>query len=207
MTIEYLAKPLPSGFRYNDGFNLIVPEKNHTSPIISITGHVDEKLTESVNNQLNGLRNRTDTKSVDVNLSSLGGSVYYGFAIHDLLAVFGRKQNVDINITAFGPVQSMGVLILQAGSKRAMSTNAEMLIHPFWKKTDSPVFIDTLEADVAQTKKMNLKYYKILAERSQVVGGKLTPNDVRKMALARQNSGTFIGSEKALKLKLIDEIV
>lgn len=201
---------LPDGFRYSDNHKLIVPiakEQKLLTPSIRITGYVDDKLVESVSRQLDDLNEKTNIKSVDVTLSSTGGNVYYGFAVHDLLAVFAKRQKIDVNITAFGPVMSMGSLILQAGSKRSMSRNAEMLIHPFTQKTEFPVYVDTLEADVEHLKEMNSRYYKVLARRSQIAGGDLTTDKVKDMALTNQNSGTYLSAEAALGSKLIDEIV
>lgn len=206
MAKEYLPKDLPNGFVYDSGLNLIVPDRKTANPVITIAGHIDENLVESICQKLTDLKTKSLSENLDINLSSFGGSVYYGFAIHDLLTVFKSQKKVDIRITAYGPVQSMGVLILQSGSIRKMSENAEMLIHPFTKEPKNPVFVDTLKADVEQLEKMNLRYYEVIAKRIQASGGSLSSDEVKEMALAKQNSGTYLSATEALKYKLIDEI-
>lgn len=200
---KYLSLP-PLGFVHDKNLNLILPEAK-LKPTVFITGDVGQELFKSTAERLATINEKSAKSEIDVTLSSIGGSVYYGFGIHDLLAV--KAEKTTVNITVYGTAQSMAVLILQAGSNRAMSRNSELLIHPFAKKLDGTVFIDTLQADADQTKEMNLRYYKLLSDRIKKAGGDLTPEQIDKMALAKQNSGTFLSAKEALELKIIDTIV
>lgn len=200
---KYLTPP-PPGFVHDKNHNLILPETK-LKPTILITGDVGQELFKSTAERLATINEKSAKSEIDVTLSSIGGSVYYGFGIHDLLAV--KAEETTVNTTVYGTAQSMAVLILQAGSNRAMSRNSELLIHPFAKKIDGIIFVDTLQADAEQTKKMNLRYYKLLSDRVLSSGGNLSAEEIENMALAKQNSGTFLSAKEALNLKIIDAIV
>ncbi len=197
---------LPKGFGFSMGQRLIVPEHiRDDKPTINISGNVEADLFEKVSREVIRLKNIQTLQQLDVVLATTGGKVYYGFGIHDLLAGIETEKGIPVTIKSYGPVMSMGALILQAGTTRAMAENATMLIHPF--KTAGDGYIDTLLADNKQTFKMNGVYAELMARRVRMAGGTLDAKEIRKMMRKNQNSGTFLSSKEALKLKLIDKIV
>lgn len=207
-TVQDYAKrfDLPRGFGFTTNQRLIVPDHlKDDRPTINISGPVEPDLFEKVSREIIKLKDNQNLKELNVILSTHGGKVYFGFGIHDMLSTIAKEKMINVNIKSFGPVMSMGALILQAGTNRAMAENATMLIHPF--KTSGEGYIDTLLADNQQTFKMNGVYAELMARRVKMAGGTLNANSIRKMMRAKQNSGTFLSSTEALKLKLIDTIL
>ena len=76
---------------------------------------------QSVRGQIEGSK----AKSIVVNISSLGGSVWDGLAIHDILAM--HPANVETRI--IGATASMGTIVALAGNTVKMSDNALFLVH------------------------------------------------------------------------------
>jgi ATP-dependent protease ClpP protease subunit len=67
-------------------------------------------------------------EEVEVHITSNGGSVSEGYAIHDILKASGKK----ITTLGEGYVRSIATVIFLAGSKRLISPNADFTIHnPF----------------------------------------------------------------------------
>lgn len=138
---------------------------------------------------------RSPDQPLGVMLNSVGGSVLDGLALYDYL----RLQALDrqVNITALGTAASMGSVILQAGSHRAMGRHAWMLIHEVSKGAIGNVSELKAEAEFAESLWHTLS--NILAERST-----LTARQVRNKA---KNKDWWLDAEEALKFGFIDEIV
>ncbi len=98
-------------------------------------------------------------------LNSPGGSVLDGLALYDLLLDL-RGDGHYVTTHARGMAASMGGILLQAGDKRIMSSNAQLLIH----KVSNIAFgdLDSLEDKVEHTKRLNERLLDILASRSLV---------------------------------------
>ncbi len=197
---------IPKGY-YQRPDGLVAPERlRNPEPEITICGKVDEemfkdtskslqKITEG-NGVINGLR---------VNFSSFGGGVTPGFGVHDLLAVFGREHNAPVTVTGYGPIMSMGALIIQAGDIRRMPRNSRMLLHP----VSSGMYdeVQRLEHRVQETRALQMVYSDIVSERVRRAGKEMSAEEVRQLMEANNGVGTYMTSERALELGLIDEII
>lgn len=62
---------------------------------------------------------------ITVNLTSFGGSIEDGFAIYDRIKLAKNR----VVVVGYGPVMSMGSIILQAGDLRLLAPSARFLIH------------------------------------------------------------------------------
>jgi len=58
-------------------------------------------------------------------LRSIGGDVYYGLAIYDVL----RSTRCKVYITVYGLAMSIASVILQAGDRRMLSQHTTLMIH------------------------------------------------------------------------------
>lgn len=92
---------------------------------IDCSGEVDERMYRKLLRGLRILNNQDKEKPIKLILNSLGGSVWDGFAIFDLLRSFPTP--IDIHVA--GSCASMAVVILQAGRYRTASPTSRFLVH------------------------------------------------------------------------------
>lgn len=85
-------------------------DSNSVNPLMNL---VDQKLGEG-------------TKRFVILISSPGGSVFHGLSVHNYL----RGIPAEIETHNFGSVDSIGVVMFLAGSKRYSVPDARFLIHP-----------------------------------------------------------------------------
>lgn len=128
---------------------------------------------------------------VIVNISSLGGSVDHGLAIHDAL----RSLDAEVITNVTGLTASAATIIAQAGDTRRMSDNALYLIHRAWAFVRGNVE-DMMEA-ATLLEKIDERIVNMYKKRS----GK--DEDAIKEAMAKDQ---FLSPEEAYDLGLIDEI-
>lgn len=84
---------------------------------------------------------------INLNLSTIGGSVEIGFGIYDAI----KSNKCFISITCYGQIMSMGGIILQAADKRIIMPNTSFLIHKVYTGIEgSPNKIRAL-ADMTQS--------------------------------------------------------
>lgn len=201
------AYKVPGGFvQGTEG--LVVPErlKRPGSELI-VTGRVGEEMFRKVAEDIDKIeRGNGNKESLNVTLSSFGGSVYYGFAVYDLIRSFGRKHNAPITITGYGPIMSMGAFIIQAGDIRRMPENSTMLIHP--TRGGMVGRIADAEFELLQRKISEKQYVKVVADRVRQSGkNDITEQDISNIMHANDNNGTYFTAQEALDFGLIDEIV
>jgi ATP-dependent Clp protease protease subunit len=96
--------------------------------IIFLNDQIDDALASLVVAQLLFLQAEDPERDVNLYISSPGGSVTAGFAIHDTM----RELTCDVTTIAMGLVGSMATLLLAAGSKgkRLTLPNATIHFHP-----------------------------------------------------------------------------
>ncbi len=128
--------------------------------IIELTGSVSEGMSSVVLRALVRM-NLMSHDPITLYLSSLGGSVYDGLAIYDLI----RASPSPVVVYANGKIMSMGVVILLAGDKRYAAKNTRFMMHSLSHGTLGKVR-DT-DIDVNEAKITNDNMIKIIAERSK----------------------------------------
>lgn len=98
---------------------------------IDIDGVIGESYLSDDDNTKQNIKSKLqeisdlDVEKIIVNISSLGGSVDHGLAIHDLLA----SHDAHVETRIIGMTASAGTIIAQAGDTRVISDNALYLIH------------------------------------------------------------------------------
>lgn len=129
---------------------------------------------------------------ITVNISSYGGSVEDGLAIYDTL----RLAKNRVLTVGYGPVMSMGSILLQAGQTRFMAPNARMLIHDgAWGTYESMLKPKSIGKEAGDTVERMIQ---ILAERAK----NLEPATIKRM-MAEE---TFLSAEEAVKFGFADYI-
>lgn len=102
-------------------------------------------------------------KPVWVLVNSVGGEVYSGLAIIDLLRMLDK--NVPVHTVATGLVASMAIPILQAGRRRFATANSHFLVHQLSLMGRSRDEINELEEEVEEAKRLNRRILKLISER------------------------------------------
>jgi ATP-dependent Clp protease protease subunit len=156
-----------------------------------LTGDVNDEMATKA---LMGMRilSRQPSKPVEIILSSRGGEDDAGWAVYDAIAMSPCKTI----ITGYGPVMSMAVAILQAGSVRRLMPFSRLLLHPgqAFAELDSRAFVSFGK----EVEFQGQQYLDVLAMHSQI-----SRDDVQKLIL----SDTFMSAWDAVRAGLADEVI
>lgn len=152
--------------------------------LIKLFGEVSEESSDAVCDAIitAGILN----DDITFLISTYGGEFYAALAIYDLLKLHPKK----VTTVAVGPCMSAGAVILQAGDVRAMTENAQIMVH--YGESGSGD-----EGDARQNEAMHFKHKKLVGEKVTVTGR--TVNN-----WFRQN--TYFDAERALEAGLVDEV-
>lgn len=134
-------------------------------------------------------------KTIEVQLTSPGGSVGDGLALHDFLrALSARGHNVVVSV--YGFAASMGAVILQAGDERVIGANSFIMIHEVSGGVGGSVA--SMADNLVIYNMIQDSIIKILCNKT-----KLTAKEVRSMW---HKKDVWLDSVKALKIGLVDSI-
>ena len=135
------------------------------------------------------------TKKIIVNISSLGGFVDDGLAIHDILA----QHPAEIETRVTGMTASAATIIAQAGDVRKISDNALYLIH----KSISIAFGNANDIATVLQDSMTIdeRLANIYAKRS----GK-DIKEIKKLMNENNGNGKWMDAAEAKDMGLVDEV-
>jgi ATP-dependent protease ClpP protease subunit len=115
------------------------------------------------------------------------------FAIFDLIKAVRQKTTV----IGYGSVMSAGVLILQAGTERALTPNCRVMLHPGHAQTGFDLDENVLR-QAKELKGETRKMYQLIAQRM----GKTISEMEKEFGF-----DTYISAKQAVKLGLADRVV
>lgn len=144
----------------------------------------------------------TGTDEVEVNISSLGGSVDDAIDIHGQFAAHG---NITILYTGFNA--SSATLLGLASKKIRMSENAFYLIHKpmFWVDLFDRMNEDDIDATIASLEKQKLDLAKITLVLARMYKDKTGMSIQEVLNLMKEEK--WLNAEEAKKMGFVDEIV
>lgn len=160
---------------------------------------IDSEISGSVGNYIfEALQELTSRGSPPINLTiaSNGGDVTVGLNVYDILSTYPGQ----VNGTVVGYARSMGVIILQACTRRYAHQHASLLIHHVSKRQvnlDVLVSERRLAKTIREMQRHQQFLYQILAKRTK----RSVPQIRRACSLDKDMSAT-----EALEFGLIDEI-
>lgn len=188
---------------------LIVPEymiSEQCEQRLNISGYVGQEMYDGLAEALSVIDGDPNVTHLDIKLTTYGGSVDYGFAMYDLVDVYSRANCVPVMMTAYGPVMSMGVLILQAATWRRMSKNSVMMLHDFSMSSCTFLSKEDLKGEVGDIDAEQRLYMDLIAKRARTGGVKgTTIATVR--SLCSKNGGSYLKAKDAKKYGFVDEII
>lgn len=159
-----------------------------------LIGGVDEDLYTRAATGLALLNQANRLDRITIILNTLGGEVYQGLAIYDLIKLSATPVDVLVN----GPCLSAGVIILQAAQVRAATSSSFLMVH------DSTEEIEGLRRDVRST----VRHFDDLSEK--MWKRILHQIDPEKQELYKQSwseEDTYFTPEEALLVGLLDKVV
>lgn len=187
-------------------FNLEITTRqteNGTVAEVDIDGIIGMDLWSDEDDQNTKQRMRDQLREIDaidadkiiVNISSLGGDVDHGLAIHDLLA--SNAATVETHVV--GMTASAATIIAQAGDERFMSDNALYLVHRAWtigmgNANDMRALADDLE-------KLDGRISNIYAKRSDK-----EQSEFLDLMNESNGDGIWITADEAFEFGLIDSV-
>jgi ATP-dependent Clp endopeptidase proteolytic subunit ClpP len=113
--------------------------------------------------RLNELSRRFPKKPLTIILNSPGGYVTEGLALYDHIRDLSRRGH-HMTVKIRGMAASMGGILLQAGDRRVIGAEAEVLIHEVSGGTYGKV--SKMEEDVRRSRHLWERLARILARRS-----------------------------------------
>jgi ATP-dependent Clp protease protease subunit len=138
---------------------------------------------------------RNPGSDITVVLNSIGGSVFSGLGVYDhIMGLRAKGHQVTIKVLSLGA--SMAAIVLQAGSKRLINSNALLLLHEGGAELSGSM------AMIADTQKM----IKILDERTTNIVVQRTGMSVRKYKALIKRQDKWLTAEESLELGLVDAI-
>lgn len=156
--------------------------------LISCFGEVSEQMLGEVGQLI--LQAGVQKEDLTVVISTYGGELYPALGIYDLLR-HHVNQGFNVTTIATGACMSAGMVLLQAGSRRAMTSNAFLMTHYGADGAES-------SEDVKQNNKLHELHKKLVSQH--VIVAKRTVNSWYK-------ADTYFDAATALKNNLVDEVI
>lgn len=131
---------------------------------------------------------------IQILLSTYGGTAYDGISLYDAI----KNSKTEVDITCFGKIMSMGIVLLLASKTRKAYRNTTFMIHEGYSGAIGK--ISDMEDSVDEAKRLNDIYFDIIESEAKIPKAKL--DEIRK---ARKD--WYFTAEEALKYGLITEII
>ena len=131
---------------------------------------------------------------IQILLSTYGGTAYDGISLYDAI----KNSKTEVDITCFGKIMSMGIVLLLASKTRRAYRNTTFMIHE--GSSGAIGKISDMEDSVDEAKSLNDIYFDIIESEAKIPKAKL--DEIRK---ARKD--WYFTAEEALKYGLITEII
>lgn len=132
--------------------------------------------------------------AITVVINSPGGNTHAGYTIYDAIN-YARSPVV---VEGYGKVFSMAVLVLQAGDKRFLSPQAEVMVHNVYAETEGEMTVKEVARLATNLRSENQRYQRLVAER---IGMKVS--EFATMC----DEETFMDAETAIRLGFADAIL
>ena len=158
----------------------------------------DEEWIRNLHNIMNVSGVKCDSTiempHIQLLLSTYGGDVYDGLSLYDAI----KNSKTCVDITCFGKIMSMGIVIMLASKTRKAYRNTTFMIH----EVSSGSFgkVADMEDALIETKRLNKVLFDIIREETGITKKKLDE-------IYEKKKDWFLTAEEALELGLITEII
>lgn len=194
---------IPIGYEFRNGF--LRPVRTQTEggdviiPYIISTEINSETVTEVAKLVFEAIRSKS--KGIKIALFTYGGDANAEFGVYDALK-YASDQGIFVTVTGLGTVQSAGVVILQAASRRILSPNCQLYLHPTQSICTNALQLNRELLSLKQGEFLSSRYATIIAERSM--------NSIEQVQEWRQSNGgngSYMTALEAIENNLADELL
>jgi len=164
--------------------------------IIILNSSVDASMLSCLSYRLRFmvLQNK---EPITIYFSTPGGTVMEGLAVYDLIK--GVTKDAPVTMIAYGMCMSMGLVIVQAATKRLSAPHTTFLLHEVQLSDMGRASLTAREDEQSEAKRIQAMLDEILTTR--------TGQDMKKLRKEFARRELYLSAEEALSHKLIDGIV
>jgi ATP-dependent Clp protease protease subunit len=162
--------------------------------ILLAQGMIDDAFLTSLRARLVHLTS-VSKKPITIYLNTVGGLITSGLGAYDL--ILSMRKVCPVNIMATGSCMSMGVVVLQAGTKRLATPHTTFLLHELQLSTGGA--LSKVLDDQTQAKRMQDTLDGIIEKR--------TGQNMTKLRQLFMRRDYYLNTAEMLKHRLIDGIV
>lgn len=171
---------------------------------IMISGEINEESTKEVVDAIN-LINFYDEKQtkehgkkylpepIEIQINSIGGSIYDGFAIIAAM----DASNTPVNTTVYGQAMSMGLLILLCGKKRSMHKYGTIMYHELSSSISDK--LEEQKRNIAESIRIQKMLDSIVLAKTKMKKARL--DEIKKIA-----ADLYISAKQAKDFGIVHEI-
>lgn len=159
---------------------------------LTLSDSIDSDSVAMVMKAIHEANEKASAERIELWLNTLGGSIRDGLALIDTMML----SPIEVDVVAVGSCMSMGIAILQAGSRRYATTHTRLMIHPARVGTGLTRVPEML-AQAKDGERLEKQMNKFVANR---VG--LTHKRYKKL----MGDANFLSPETAKELGFIDEV-
>jgi ATP-dependent Clp protease protease subunit len=131
---------------------------------------------------------------IQILLSTYGGNVYDGLSLYDAI----KNSKTDVDITCFGKIMSMGIVILLSAKTRKAYRNTTFMIHELTSGVIGK--LADMEESIDEAKRINRVLFDIIEKETKITHSWLKE-------IYNKKKDWFFTAEEALEIGLITEII
>lgn len=131
---------------------------------------------------------------IQILLSTYGGNVYDGLSLYDAI----KNSKTDVDITCFGKIMSMGIVILLSAKTRKAYRNTTFMIHELTSGVIGK--LADMEESIDEAKRINRVIFDIIEKETKITHSWLKE-------IYNKKKDWFFTAEEALEIGLITEII
>lgn len=161
----------------------------------------DEEWIKNVQNVMAASGAKFNPSKIDIEmphiqmlLSTYGGCVYDGLSLYDAV----KNSKTEVDITCFGKIMSMGIVLLLAAKTRKAYRNTTFMIHEMTSGYLGK--LADMENDLEESKRLQKTLWDIITSETKITQKQLDD-------IYEKKKDWYLSAEEALEYGLITEII
>ena len=161
----------------------------------------DEEWIKNIQNVMAASGAKFNPSKIDIEmphiqilLSTYGGCVYDGLSLYDAI----KRSKTEVDITCFGKIMSMGIVLLLAAKTRKAYRNTTFMIHEMTSGYLGK--LADMENDLSESKRLQKTLWDIITSETKITQKQLDD-------IYEKKKDWYMSAEEALEYGLITEII
>ena len=161
----------------------------------------DNEWIKNVQNVMTASGAKFNPSKIDIEMphiqmlmSTYGGSVYDGLSLYDAI----KNSKTEVDITCFGKIMSMGIVLLLASKTRKAYRNTTFMIHEMASGYLGK--LADMENDLDESKRLQKTLWDIITSETKITQKQLDD-------IYEKKKDWYMSAEEALEYGLITEII